>query len=533
MIKVSSIKLSLDYDDNEVINKVAMKLRISPSKIEEYKFLRRSIDARKKENICFIATVEVKLSIDEDKLLQKNKDNTITKSVPQVIKLGQPKQLSKRPVIVGFGPSGMFCALMLAKLGLKPIVIERGKAVDDRTADVNKFFITGKLDTESNVQFGEGGAGTFSDGKLNTGIKSIWAKEVLKEFVLNGATEDILYDAKPHIGTDKLRVVVKNIREKIISLGGEVKFQNKLIDITVKDGKIYAVKILDKLNDTIYEIDTDNLVLALGHSARDTFTMLYNKKIYMQSKSFSVGARIEHSQTLINQAQFGKYSNHHRITPADYKLATHLKNGRGVYTFCMCPGGVVVPATSEEGLVVTNGMSEYKRDKVNANSALLVSVSPDDFANKSALAGIEFQRKLEKSAFKLGGSNYKAPVQRVEDFLIGKPSYKIGDVVPSYEIGYTLCDLSECLPKFVVESMKEGIRNFNNKLKGFSYGDAVLTGVETRSSSPIRINRDENLNSVNCKGIFPCGEGCGYAGGIISAAVDGIKVANKLLEGRS
>lgn len=528
MIKISSLKLPLDYDDKELEKMVVKKLKISDNEINNINIIRRSIDARKKDNIYFVISVEVVTKCDEHELLKKLKDKNISevkiKSI-EIIKKVPPK---KRPIVVGFGPAGMFCALELAKKGYNPIVIERGKNIDERTSDVNEFWSTASLNTESNVQFGEGGAGTFSDGKLNTGTKSIWSRNILKEFVLNGASKEILYDAKPHIGTDKLKIVVKNIRKKIISFGGEIRFQNKLVDIIVKNDEICKAVIMDTNKKEKYEIDTDNLILALGHSARDTFEMLYKNGIYMEAKPFSIGARIEHPQILINKSQFGKYYKNPRITPADYKLFAHLKNGRGVYSFCMCPGGTVVPATNEKGCVVTNGMSEYKRNKDNANSALLVSVSPDDYPDDNALSGIVYQRQIERMTFQLAGSNYKAPVQRLEDFLNNVSSKKIGEVTPSYSIGYEMTNLNNCLPKYIVESMREGIKIFDKKLKGFRYADAILTGSETRSSSPVRISRNENMNSINCKGIYPCGEGCGYAGGIMSAAVDGIKVASQI-----
>ena len=528
MLRVSDIKLPLDYNDNKLKILSAKQLNINADKIKSVKLFRRSIDARHKDNINFTATVDVELNIDENSVLRRCKSNKIHALEEYRYELPKSEKLDKQPVVVGAGPAGLFCALILAQAGQCPILIERGKSVDERTEDVNEFWTSGVLKTESNVQFGEGGAGTFSDGKLNTGTKDIRSRKVLLEFVEHGAPEEILYNAKPHIGTDKLKNTVKNIRNEIISLGGKVCFQTKLIAINTKDSVIKSIKV-QTADGSIEEIETDNLVLALGHSARDTFEMLVNSGFVMTPKPFSVGVRIEHLQENINKSQYGRFYNSKYLGAADYKLNVHLKNGRGVYTFCMCPGGSVVAAASEEYTVVTNGMSEFKRDRENANSALLVGVTPEDFGSENPLSGIEFQRKIERAAFVAGGGDYRAPVQRVGDLLKGKKSTAIGDVVPSYKPGFNFAEIGEYLPEFVCDGLRAAIPLLDNKLHGFASPDAVVTGAETRSSSPVRILRGENLESVSSSGVYPCGEGAGYAGGIVSAAVDGIKCAEAIL----
>lgn len=527
MIRINEVNLPLDYDNDFLYNIAVKKLNVSRKDIKGVSLFRRAIDARKKQNIHFTAAIDVLLKSNENRVAAKCKDNKINIVQQYRYILPEYKKLDQRPIVVGFGPAGMFSALILAMSGQNPIVIERGSCIEQRCKDVSDFWNNRNLNIKSNVQFGEGGAGTFSDGKLNTGTKDIRGRMVLEEFVANGAPEEILYNAKPHIGTDMLRNTVINLRNKIISLGGEIKFDTQLTDIISKDNRVVAVKVQN--HNTTEIIETNNIILAIGHSARDTFEMIYNKNIAIEPKPFSVGARIEHPQELINKSQYGSFYNNKYLKSADYKLAEHLKNGRGVYTFCMCPGGVVVSASSEKNMVVTNGMSEFARNNCNANSALLVSVAPEDFGSSHILAGMQFQRSLEKNAFEIAGNNYNAPVQRVEDFLNNKASSKVGDVIPSYKPDVTPCNLSECLPDFVTESMREGIKLFNNKIKGFSYGDAVLTGVETRSSSPIRIIRNDNLQSISLNGLYPCGEGAGYAGGIVSAGVDGIKCAEKLI----
>ena len=529
MLRISDVKLPLNYDEEKLKKLTAKQLNINEAKIKSVKLFRRSIDARHKDNINFTATVDAELNIDENSVLRRCKSNKVRIAEEYRYEIPKSAKLDKKPVVVGAGPAGLFCALILAQAGQCPILIERGKSVDERAKDVNEFWTSGVLKPESNVQFGEGGAGTFSDGKLNTGTKDIRSRKVLLEFVEHGAPEEILYNAKPHIGTDKLKNTVKNIRNEIISLGGEVRFQTKLTAINTVDGKIKSIKVRTESGST-EEIETDNLVLALGHSARDTFEMLAESGFVMTPKPFSVGVRIEHLQENINKSQYGKFYNNVNLGAADYKLNVHLKNGRGVYTFCMCPGGSVVAAASEENTVVTNGMSEFKRDRVNANSALLVGVTPEDFGSENPLAGVEFQRKIEHAAFIAGGGDYKAPVQRVGDMLKGRKSTSIGSVIPSYKPGCSFAEIGEYLPEFVCGGLREAIPLLDNKLHGFADPDAVVTGAETRSSSPVRILRSDSLEAVSSSGVYPCGEGAGYAGGIVSAAVDGIKCAEAILK---
>ena len=434
---------------------------------------------------------------------------------------------NKKIIIVGAGPAGLFAALTLVNNGFRPIIIEQGKSVDQRKQDIENFQKTGILNTSSNVQFGEGGAGTFSDGKLTTGINNPFCKLVLKEFVKFGAPEEILYLSKPHIGTDNLINIIKNMREYIISKGGTFLFNTKVIYFDIKDNKIRGVLTYDKSEKFI---EADIVILAIGHSSRDTFKKIYEKGFEIEKKNFSVGVRIEHLQEDINKAQYGTITKL-KLPPAEYKLAYHSPNGRSCYTFCMCPGGYIMASSSDENTIVTNGMSNFLRDNINANSALLVNVTPDDFKDSSPLAGMYFQQDLEEKAFKLGGSNYYAPIQRVQDFLENKTSTYIGKVKPTYLPGVTLSNLNDILPDFVSTTLKEGIKYFDSKLHGFANPDSLLTGLETRSSSPIRILRNELLQS-NIQGVYPCGEGAGYAGGIMSAAVDGIKCAY-LIRGRS
>lgn len=528
MIRINNIRLEIDYTDKDIKRKAAKELRIDEKSIEKISLFRRSIDARHKKDIHFKAGFDVYLNINESKAISKSKSNKAVLTKPYEYKLPEIKKLNQRPVIVGFGPAGMFAGLILAAAGANPIIIEQGSDCDTRVQDIESFIKTGKLNTKSNIQFGEGGAGTFSDGKLNTGTKDSRARKVLLEFVNHGAPEEILYNAKPHIGTDNLRYVVKNIRNHIIKLGGEVRFNTEFTGYKSKNNKITAAVTRKNGIETI--IETDNIILAIGHSSRDTYEMLYNNNIVLEQKPFSVGARIEHLRENIDKSRFGSLAGNERLGSASYKLNIKTESGRGVYTFCMCPGGEVVPASSEENMVCTNGMSYFKRSGVNSNSALLVGVTPEDYKSSHPLAGIFFQKNIEKSAYQTGGKDYKAPVQRVEDFLNKRKTTFLGEVSPSYKRGYTLENLDNVLPEYITDSMREAIVKMDNYLKGFNNPDAVLTGAETRSSSPVRILRDrETFQSVSLSGLYPCGEGAGYAGGIISAAVDGIKCAEKIL----
>lgn len=523
MYRISDISLPLGGTEEDLKTLAAARLKVPVKAIQSLKLYKKSIDARKKDDVHFICTVEA--ACDKN---NNPKDAKIAEVPPYHYELPLCKKLNMRPVVVGLGPAGLFAALILAQAGQRPIVFERGSCVEKRGGQVARFWRTGELNLQSNVQFGEGGAGTFSDGKLNTGTKDSRARKVLEEFAAAGAPEEILYLAKPHIGTDRLPATVKNIREQIISLGGEVNFETALQNIILKDGRVTGIEVKPQ-NDSPYRVDAEKVILAVGHSARDTFELLQSLNIPMEQKPFSIGARIEHPQELIDVSQYGKFAGHPNLGAADYKLAVHLPNGRGVYTFCMCPGGSVVAAASEVGRLVTNGMSRFARDGKNANSALLVGVDPKDFGSGDPLAGIAFQRGLEERAFRLGGGNYRAPVQRVEDFLKRRASKSIGDVKPTYAPGVTPCSLDDCLPEYIADSMRQGILLMNARLRGFSYPDALLTAVESRSSSPVRILRGENFESAAVSGLYPCGEGAGYAGGIISAAVDGIRCAEQVL----
>lgn len=525
MIRVNNVKLKINHDEEAINKKICKILKISSKDILSCCIAKKSIDARDKSEIKFVYSVDVEIE-NEDEYLNI-KDISKIEKYEYTIKSSTRKPV-KRPVVIGCGPAGLFSALILAQANYSPIIIERGKGVEERKKDVDIFWKDGTLNPESNVQFGEGGAGTFSDGKLTTGIKDVRITKVLKELVNFGAPSEILIEQKPHIGTDNLINILKQMRAKIISLGGEFRFNQKLKGFKEENNKLKYLIIEDISNENEYTLETDHAIIAIGHSARDTFEMLYKNKIKIEPKSFAVGVRIEHKQDFINKCQYGKFANSN-LGSAEYKLSTHLGNGRSVYTFCMCPGGVVVSATSEKNSVVVNGMSYYKRSLQNANSALLVSISPNDFNSSNPLAGIDFQRNLEKAAFILGGSTYKAPAQLVGDFLIDKRTTAFGDIVPTYEPGVEASDLRECLKPFIVDSLKQGIKNMDKKINGFASYDAVLTGVESRSSSPIRIFRSSNFNS-NIEGIIPCGEGAGYAGGITSAAVDGIKCAEEIIK---
>lgn len=517
MLKISNIKLSVKnkITDELLVEKCRKILKCS--KINSVKLVKKSIDARDKSDIHYNLSVEVSVD-NEDKYLRLKNVSKAKKFEYHIIK---ESSLKNCPVVIGFGPAGMLAGLTLARAGAKPIIFERGYAVEDRQKAIDNFWKTGVLDTRSNVQFGEGGAGTFSDGKLTTGIKDIRCQYVLRELVRFGAPEEILYDAKPHIGTDKLIDVVRNIRKEIISLGGEIYFNSNVSDINIEKGKVRSVVVNDS------EYIADNVILAIGHSARDTFEMLYKKGVDIIQKPFAMGVRIEHKQDMINVAQYGDFAKY--LPAADYKLVAHLPNGRSAYTFCMCPGGVVVAAASEEKRVVTNGMSYYKRDRENANSALLIGINTDDFGSDYVLAGVEMQRRLESNAFEVGGGNYYAPVQKVGDFLNKIPSTNEGNVIPSYKPGVKYTDIRKVFPDFMNESFALALMEMDKKIKGFACNDAVMTAVESRSSSPVRITRGENYMSTNVEGLYPCGEGCGYAGGIMSAAVDGVRCGESIL----
>lgn len=515
MILINNVKLPLDTDFENLKPQVE---KIIKFKIENVYLYRKSVDARKKDNVHFCCSVLVETK-NETALLKKNKNATTY--INEEYEWQTAKSESKTsPVVVGFGPCGMFCALALARAGLKPLVIERGQDVDTRMKDVEAFLQGGNLNTESNVQFGEGGAGTFSDGKLNTGIKDPRCRAVLKEFVYHGADKKILTDAKPHIGTDVLVAVVKNIRKEIISLGGKVLFGTKLEKINTYNNKVSSIIANGR------EISCDTVILATGHSARDVFEFLRDSGIDMERKAFSVGVRIEHLQEDINKALYGEFYNHPSLSAADYKLATHLENGRGVYTFCMCPGGEVINSSSEENKLVVNGMSYSRRDGKNANSALLVGVTPEDFSGEDVLAGCEFQRKIEQKAYSI--CNGAVPVTTVGQFVFDE-AFKLGEVVPTVKPKYSFANFSEIFPTYIIESLKLGILEFDKKIKGFANKNAVLTAPETRSSSPVRILRNKEFQSINLKGLYPAGEGAGYAGGIMSAAVDGLKIAEYII----
>ncbi len=516
MIKLSDLRVPLTFKEDNLKSVVAKKLGTLEKNVDRVVILKKSLDARKKDDLAYIYTVGVKVN----NLKGLKASNTFEEEECGLEYLNlQPLDKNKVIAVVGTGPAGLFSALTLLERGVKPVIFERGYEVERRNAEIEKLNLTGQLNERCNVQFGEGGAGTYSDGKLNTGTKSPYIKTVLKEFVKFGAPSEILYLNKPHIGTDNLRIIVKNMREYIQSLGGKFYFGTKVDDFSVKDGKV------DKLyysGENKGELQVDGAIFAIGHSARDTFEMLFNKGVIMERKPFSMGVRIEHLQEDINLAQYGKKEGI-SLPAADYKLATHLKNGRGVYTFCMCPGGEVVCAASEQGQMAVNGMSYFSRSGKNANSALLVSVNPEDFGEGNALAGVELQRKYERLAFQKA-LGYKGAVQRFEDAKNGAKVNVLGNVLPSIKSGYTLCEIKNCLPNYVFDGVLEGILEFGKKIKGFDHPDGVLTAIESRSSSPVRILRDENFNS-SIKGLYPCGEGAGYAGGITSAAVDGIKTA--------
>ena len=531
MLRVNEVKLPLNHTEADLQNAILGKLKISASDLKKYTVFKHSYDARKRDNISLVYAVDVDTP-KQKQILSAVKKNQRIVSTPDMTyrPVAQaPDSLEVRPIVIGVGPCGMFAALLLAQMGFRPIVLERGKAVHERSQDTFGFWSKRKFNPESNAQFGEGGAGTFSDGKLYSRIKDNdhHGRKVLTELVAAGAVPEILYISKPHIGTYRLVKIVENIRNKVIELGGEIRFQSRVETIEI-EGDQKARKVRGVTLESGEFIASDHVVLAVGHSARDTFEMLHEQGVYIEPKPFSVGFRIEHPQPLIDERRFGKNAGHPILGAADYKLVHHceegIAKGRSVYSFCMCPGGKVVAATSETGRVVTNGMSQYERSGKNANSGIVVGITPEDYPG-SSLAGIAFQRRLEEKAFELGGETYEAPGQLVGDFLAGRASTELGSVKPSYKPGVHLCDLSKSLPDYAIAAIREALPAFDKKIPGFAMPDAVLTGVETRTSSPIRIKRDEQYQSLNTQGLYPAGEGAGYAGGILSAAVDGIKVA--------
>lgn len=528
MIRINELRLPLEHPPEALRTAAAHRLGIAETALHRLVIVKRSHDARKKSALVFSYSLDVDIGPDDEAaVLKRFADDPKIGPAPDttyrfVARAATPPH--RRPVVVGFGPAGIFAALVLAQMGFAPLVLERGKAVRERTQDTWRLWRNHALDPESNVQFGEGGAGTFSDGKLYSQIRDPrhLGRKVLSEFVKAGAPEEILYVAKPHIGTFRLVSMVERMRAEIIALGGEIRFQSRVTGLKIEQDQVRGVRLADG-----EEIDADHVILALGHSARDTFEMLHAAGVFMEAKPFAVGFRIEHPQSLIDRARLGPNAGNPLLGAADYKLVHHAKNGRAVYSFCMCPGGQVVAATSEPGCVVTNGMSQYSRAERNANSGIVVNVSPEDYGatRQNPLAGIAFQRHLERQAFELGGNNYEAPAQRVDDFLAGRPSTALGSVIPSYQPGVRLTDLTSALPGFAIEATREALPAFERQIRGFSLPDAVLTGVETRTSSPLRITRGEDGQSVNIKGLYPAGEGAGYAGGILSAGIDGIRTA--------
>ncbi|MBQ4829503.1 NAD(P)/FAD-dependent oxidoreductase [Alteromonas sp. MMG017] len=540
MLRLTDIKLPLDHDEVAIENAILHKLQITKSMLLETTVFKRGYDARNNRDIQLIYTLDVAVE-NEAALLEKFAKDTSVRLTPDMrykFVATAPSDITDRPVVVGLGPCGLFAALILAQMGFKPIVLERGKAVRERTKDTFGFWRKQPLNPESNVQFGEGGAGTFSDGKLYSQVKDRkhYGRKVLNEFVAAGAPEEIMYVSKPHIGTFKLVSMVEKMREQIISLGGEIRFSTRVERLDLdspgadtnssgvdEQSKSHKIKGLF-LSDGSY-LPCTKVIMAIGHSARDTFQSLYDQGVYIEAKPFSIGFRIEHEQSMIDSCRFGDNAGNPILGAADYKLVHHCRNGRTVYSFCMCPGGTVVAAASEPGRVVTNGMSQYSRHERNANSAIVVGITPEIDYPEHPLAGIDLQRKLEELAYKVGGENYHAPAQLIGDFLAGKPSEEVGDVKPSYTPGITLTDLSKVVPDFVIESIREAIPAFNRQIKGFAKADGMLTGVETRTSSPVCIKRDKHYESVNIEGLYPAGEGAGYAGGIWSAGIDGIRVA--------
>lgn len=531
MLRINELPLPLDHSGQALEQAIAMRLKLKPGELQGYEVFKRSYDARKKNTeIKFIYIVDVRVADEASVLVRLGKDNKVgpapdTRYYPVE---AAPADMTERPVVVGFGPCGLFAALILAQAGFKPIVLERGRDVRKRTKDTWALWRNKTLTPESNVQFGEGGAGLFSDGKLYSQIKDprFYGRKVMQEFVIAGAPEEILYVSKPHIGTFRLTGVVSRMREEIIRLGGEVRFESRVTEFDIQAGRIAGVTLADGTH-----VASRYVVLALGHSARDSFRQLHKQGVFIEPKPFAIGFRIEHPQSMVDQARLGKYAGHPELGAADYKLVYHASNGRPVYSFCMCPGGTVVAATSEPERVVTNGMSQYSRNERNANAGIVVGINPEQDFPGDALAGVALQEALESKAYTLGGSDYCAPGQLVGDFIANRPSTAWGEVEPSYKPGVKLGDLSPSLPAYAIDAIREALPEFGKQIKGFDRADAVLTGIETRTSSPVRITRDrDSYQSLNTRGLFPAGEGAGYAGGILSAGVDGIRVAEAVAE---
>ena len=527
MLRVPNLSFPLGMQETDFGPVLCRRLRLKPKDILEVRVFRKSVDARDKGDVHFVLTLDVRLR-DEERVLRSLKPGIAQRVQPVKEPPVSRPRFAQRPLVVGAGPAGLFAALELAQHGTRPILIERGKPVEDRAGDVEAMRDSGQLDPESNVQFGEGGAGAFSDGKLTTGIKSPFQRRVLETFVANGAPDEILILQKPHVGTDLLRGIVASIRREIIRLGGEVRFQTRLTGLVLDRAHVVGAEIMTPVG--LQQISTDTVLLCIGHSARDTVQGLFNQGVRMTAKPFAAGVRIEHLQAMIDRSQYGSAAGHPALRPAEYKLHAPTPDGRGVYTFCMCPGGEVIAAASQEGGVVVNGMSLHARAGCNANAALLVGVRPEDFQDDHPLAGMVWQRSLEQAAWRIGGGDFRAPIQLVGDFLERRATRSVGHVQPTYRPGVTPCDLREVLPPWIADNLALGIRRLDQQLRGFAHPDAILTGVETRSSSPVRINRGPDGCAEGLDGLFPVGEGAGYAGGIVSAAVDGIVAARAAIE---